>query len=478
MLFFRTNLCRLRVLTRASVVMAALFGATAATADTLNGTALIRERIALPPDAVFEAVIEDIARADAPATPLAHTVIDDPGQSPIAFAIDYDAGALDPRAIYALRATIRRDGKLLFTTDTVTPVLGEGNPETVEVVMKMVQRDRSDAGSASVGAHGLRLPATFRGTLPCADCDGIRHHLDLWPAQYYHMRREWLGGADGTLRRDEIGRWYADPARSAIVLHGASEMPLFWQIQGADRLRQMDMAGDPIESDLDYTLTSDGTLDQTELEGIFLLGMMTYLADAAVFRECHSGVLYPIVQDGDYLALERAYLEARSAPGAPLKVHVEGSLAQHPAMEGPDRTSLIVERFIKVLPGEVCDQQRSNASLTDTYWRIDTLMGAPVRPQENRREPHVILQSGPDSRYRATLGCNQLIGRYDADGADLTFAGGASTMMACPRPLDALERQLHDILNQTAQVRLEGQTMALLDDTGAPIAGLTAVYLR
>ena len=478
MLFFRTNLCHLRILTRVSLVLAALFGTTAATADTVNGTALIRERIALPPDAVFEAVIEDIARADAPATPLAHTVIDDPGQSPIAFAIDYDTGALDPRAIYALRATIRRDGKLLFTTDTVTPVLGEGNPETVEVVMKMVQRDRSDAGSGSVGAHGLRLPATFRGTLPCADCDGIRHHLDLWPAQYYHMRREWLGGADGTLRRDEIGRWYADPARSAIVLHGASEMPLFWQIQGADRLRQMDMAGDPIESDLDYTLTSDGTLDQTELEGIFLLGMMTYLADAAVFRECHSGVLYPIVQDGDYLALERAYLEARSAPGAPLKVHVEGSLAQHPAMEGPDRTSLIVERFIKVLPGEVCDQQRSNASLTDTYWRIDTLMGAPVRPQDNRREPHIVLQSGPDSRYRATLGCNQLIGRYDADGADLTFAGGASTMMACPPPLDALERQLHDILNQTAQVRLEGQTMALLDDTGAPIAGLTAVYLR
>ncbi|TNC65377.1 copper resistance protein NlpE N-terminal domain-containing protein [Rubellimicrobium roseum] len=28
---------------------------------------------------------------------------------------------------------------------------------------------------------GLRLPATFTGTLPCADCLGIRTHLDLWP---------------------------------------------------------------------------------------------------------------------------------------------------------------------------------------------------------------------------------------------------------------------------------------------------------
>lgn len=344
--------------------------------------------------------------------------------------------------------------------------------------MKMVQRDRSDAGSASVGAHGLRLPATFRGTLPCADCEGIRHHLDLWPEQYYHMRREWLGGDDKTLRRDEVGRWYADPARNAIVLYGASEMPLFWQIQGADRLRQMDMAGDPIEFDLDYTLSSEGTLDQTELEGVFLLGMMTFLADAAVFQECHSGVRYPIVQDGDYLALERAYLEAQSEPGAPVKVHVEGGLALRPAMEGLARTSLIVDRFIKVLPGEACDQARSSPSLTDTYWRIDTLMGAPVRPQENPREPHIVLQSGPESRYRATVGCNQIIGRYDTQGDTLTFAGGASTMMACPQPLDALERQLRDILDQTAQVRLEGQTMALLDETGAPIAALTAVYFR
>ena len=36
-------------------------------AGTLEGTAAYRERIALPPDAVFEAVLQDISRADAPA---------------------------------------------------------------------------------------------------------------------------------------------------------------------------------------------------------------------------------------------------------------------------------------------------------------------------------------------------------------------------------------------------------------------------
>ena len=44
---------------------------------------------------------------------------------------------------------------------------------------------RSDAGLVA----GLRLPATFTGTLPCADCEGIYHHLDLWPDGVFHECR-------------------------------------------------------------------------------------------------------------------------------------------------------------------------------------------------------------------------------------------------------------------------------------------------
>lgn len=36
-------------------------------AGTLEGTATYRERIALPPDAIFEVVLQDVSRADAPA---------------------------------------------------------------------------------------------------------------------------------------------------------------------------------------------------------------------------------------------------------------------------------------------------------------------------------------------------------------------------------------------------------------------------
>jgi len=408
-------------------------------------------------------------------TRLAGTVIEGPGQAPIGFSIDYDPSALDARAIYSLRATIRREGRLLFTTDSFTRVLTGDEAASVEVDLVLVQGDGADA---PVPAHGLRLPASFRGTLPCADCEGIRHHLDLWPDQYYHLSREWLGREDGTARRDEIGRWHADPGRGAIVLQGASEMPLFWQVMAPDRLRQMDMAGNPIESDLPYELTSEGTLEPTELHDLFLLGQMTYMADSARFEECFSGVGYPVAQEGDYLALERAYLEAASGPGAPVMVHVEGDLALRPPMEGPPRMSLVVDRFIAVRDADACDRSEPQASLSDTYWRIGTLMGEAVESQPNRREPHLVLRGGEERRFRATVGCNQIIGSYETDGGTLNFGAAASTMMACPPPLDRMERSLGEVLSQTRAVRMAGQGLELLAGDGTTLAQLQAVYLR
>ena len=76
-------------------------------AGTITGTASIRERIALPPDAVFEAVLIDIARADAPATELGRVRLQPAGQSPFRFSIPYRDQDITPRGRYAVRATVR-----------------------------------------------------------------------------------------------------------------------------------------------------------------------------------------------------------------------------------------------------------------------------------------------------------------------------------------------------------------------------------
>jgi uncharacterized lipoprotein NlpE involved in copper resistance len=74
-------------------------------------------------------------------------------------------------------------------------------------------------------------------------------------------------------------------------------------------------------------------------------GEFAYMADAATFTDCASGLRWPVAMAGDYLAVERRYTQSRSAPGAPLVVTFEGRLEVLPAMEGPPREHVVIDRF-------------------------------------------------------------------------------------------------------------------------------------
>lgn len=349
------------------VAFGVLFGAisTATAEQTVTGRATYRERIALPPDAVFKATLEDVSRAGAPASVIGQTTIENPGQPPVAFSIAYDPATIDERFTYAVRTRIEARGQLLFTSDTVHRVLTHGAPSSVEIVMRKVGGRRATTDT----------PAT-------ADVPTV------------------LGG------------------------------------------------------------------------------MFVYLADAARLTDCRSGNSYPVSTEGDYLSLERAYLAARANPGDALMVTVEGMVEPRPRMEGEGtEPSAIVRRFINVWPGETCERNRADASLVGTYWRIVRLGDETVATGEGKREPHIVLQS-EDKRFNATVGCNQMVGGYELNDSTLRFGATASTMMACPPPLDQLERRLGKVLADTASWRIYGQFLEVFAADGRPLALLQAVYLK
>jgi putative lipoprotein len=90
-----------RLFTLCVIALSSIAGHAAFAASTITGTATYRERPALPHAAVFEATLEDISRADAPATVLGRTRIESPGTPPIRFGIDFDPAAVDARHRYA-----------------------------------------------------------------------------------------------------------------------------------------------------------------------------------------------------------------------------------------------------------------------------------------------------------------------------------------------------------------------------------------
>jgi putative lipoprotein len=139
-----------RVVARGLMFAVLCLTATIATAQSIQGTATYRERMALPPSAVFEATLEDVSRADAPAVIVAAVRVPSPGNPPIAFTITYESGQIDPEHRYVVRARILVDGALLFTSDTAIPVITGGSPTRVTVPLR-----RASAGPTASSAKPL-----------------------------------------------------------------------------------------------------------------------------------------------------------------------------------------------------------------------------------------------------------------------------------------------------------------------------------
>lgn len=104
---------------------------------TVQVRATYRERILLPPGHVLTVRIEDVSRADAPASILAeHTETLDGRGPPYAVTLGFPSSQIDPRHTYAARAEIRDpEGRLRFVTDTRHAVLTKGAPADVDIVM-------------------------------------------------------------------------------------------------------------------------------------------------------------------------------------------------------------------------------------------------------------------------------------------------------------------------------------------------------
>lgn len=125
---------------------------------SIEGTATYRERIALPPDAVFEVTLEDVSRMDAPALTLGQSRTEQPGNPPFHFIIQYDPSQIQPNHIYAVRASITEGDRLLFTTDQRYQVLTQGHGS--EIGMMMLRRVGGTAGQPP-GTSSAPLRETY-----------------------------------------------------------------------------------------------------------------------------------------------------------------------------------------------------------------------------------------------------------------------------------------------------------------------------
>ncbi|EAZ2989481.1 hypothetical protein B6L41_17845 [Salmonella enterica] len=88
----------------------------------VSGTVWIRQKVALPPDAVLTVTL-----SDAPSKVLSQKAVRTEGkQAPFSFVLPFNPSDIQPNARILLSAAITVDNQLVFITDSVKPVINNG----------------------------------------------------------------------------------------------------------------------------------------------------------------------------------------------------------------------------------------------------------------------------------------------------------------------------------------------------------------
>ena len=119
----------------------------------------------------------------------------------------------------------------------------EQTPATTETVSEATVAD-----TAHTAENALDWNGTYKGILPCADCEGIKTELELNSDKTYEIKETYLGKGDGKPFESK-GSFQFDSKNSSIIeLDKAGDSRKYFVAEGY--LKALDLEGNEITGDL------------------------------------------------------------------------------------------------------------------------------------------------------------------------------------------------------------------------------------
>jgi copper homeostasis protein (lipoprotein) len=119
-----------------------------------------------------------------------------------------------------------------------------------------------DGAAADEAISGL--PATFVGTIPCADCPGIRYRVNLLPDHTFVSRMTYL---ERKTEFTDHGNWQIDEGGRTLVLLGERGAREQFALLNTNTLRKLDADGHEISSRFNYDFKRSATFTPIESQG-------------------------------------------------------------------------------------------------------------------------------------------------------------------------------------------------------------------
>ncbi|EAB5469459.1 copper homeostasis/adhesion lipoprotein NlpE [Salmonella enterica subsp. enterica] len=199
-----------------------------------------------------------------------------------------------------------------------TAILSVAAACTLFALIGCNNRAEVDALQPAQAAELKPMQQSWRGVLPCADCEGIETSLFLEKDGTWVMNERYQGVREEPSSFASYGTW----ARTAdkLVLTDSNGEKSYYRAKG-NALEMLDREGNPVASQLNYTLVP---------------------VTASL----------PVASNAQ---LERGYLAAKGEAEKPVLLTVEGHfvLAANPDTGEPVKT-LIADKNVKFAPGKDC----------------------------------------------------------------------------------------------------------------------------
>lgn len=191
------------------------------------------------------------------------------------------------------------------------------------------------------------MQQSYRGIIPCADCEGIETSLFLEASGTWIMNQHYQGKKTTFA---SYGVW-ARTADKLVLTQNNGEKQYF--LPKDDSLVMLDAKGDPIQSSLNYTLKAVSL--QLPTTPMPMKGEYTYLADAAIFKDCESGKIYPVDSNA---ALQQSYLAVRNENIQPVLLQFDAHFIQQPKPDSDKLQNVLVsDGNVKFFPGKNCQSE-------------------------------------------------------------------------------------------------------------------------
>ena len=348
-------------------------------------------------------------------------------------------------------------------------------------------------GAAAACAEDLRIVelATYSGTLPCADCVGIRYVLSLRPDGRFYRQRTYLRSENSGESVLDAGAWSA--RSSVLTLASTTQESEAFTIASAKSLllldRESDRAACAGQPEANCTLTREPKAYAPI--GLYRIrGSYKEMGGRRTLQPCGSRVPLPAETSGQPLLLQR--LSKAASGGRPALVTVTAQFEKTDNPRGGE--TLRIANVLTAQPGGVCPatvavpamlagsrppsanggQPRTepSAPLLGTSWVLTEINRA--APPAGIGEGEASIRFLQDGRVSGFTGCNRFNGPYTLDGRFVHFGVLVTTRMACPVSAN-IEIPYMKALEDSRQIDIQGDSFYLLNAAGGRIARFRAV---